>query len=77
MDSFSKSDLRRGGAILSQGAEWQSASYIGRACGCCRKNLEQPLASSREFYLIGRAYIEPQVCNHIENLLLQRNFIID
>ncbi len=77
MDSFSKSDLRRGGAILSQGADWQSASGIGSVCGYCRKNYEQPLTSSKEFYLIGKAYIEPQVCNHVENLLLQRNFIID
>ena len=77
MDSFSKSDLGRKRTILTQGADWQSAFGTGRVCDCRRKNFEQPLTSSKEFYLIGRAYNEPQVCNHVENLLLQRNFIID
>ena len=77
MDSFSRSNQKRQEIILSQGIEKSSGSFGTSVCGYCRKDDNQPLTSSKNFYMIGRAYNEPQFCNHVENLLLQRNFIID
>ena len=77
MDSFSRSNRKRQGAFLLQGVERPSARVGNSPCDCCRKDADQPLPSFNDLYLIGRAYSEPQCCNHIENFLLQRNFIID
>ena len=77
MDSHSWSNRKLQGAIIIQDDELSPGHLCRGICYCRQGHDFNPAPLTKNFYIIGRAYNEPRVCNHIENLLLQRNFIID
>ena len=77
MDSHSWSNRKLEGAIITQDDERAPGSLSHGICYCRHGNDMNPPPLTKNIYVIAKAYNEPRVCNHIENLLLQRNFIID
>ncbi len=77
MDSHSWSNRKLRGAIITQDDERSPTTLPQGICYCRQGHGFIPAPLSKNFYIIGRAYIEPGVCDHVEDLLLQRNFIID
>ena len=77
MDSHSWSNRKKQAAIISDNSEKLPQKLAQGGCLCRRGGRRLPPATTTHFYVIGKAYIEPQFCSHIENILLQRNFIID
>ncbi|MBT8355605.1 MAG: hypothetical protein KJO60_13845 [Desulfofustis sp.] len=77
MDSHSWSNRKSGGVIITQDDDRSANKLSHGICYCRQENGFIPATLTKDFYVIGRAYIEPRVCNNIEDLLMQRNFIID
>lgn len=77
MNSYSRSDLKLRGVILSEGTELKPQRGFCRNLRPSSRRFKQRINLSNRSYIIGRAYDEPLCGEHVENLLLQRNFIID
>ncbi len=77
MNSHSWSNRKKQASIFTDTAEKSVRKSAPGKCICRAGDHRLPPATPTQFYLIGKAYSEPQACCHIENLLLQRNFIID
>lgn len=77
MSRSSKRNEEDLGAILFQDAE-ADLHHKPHAFPSCKDTRIYPLRNiSGDSIMLGRAYNEPQGLNHIENILLQRDFIID
>ena len=77
MDRFSWSNRKLPAAMISEVNESLPGGQPHGICYCRRENDFTPAPLTGNFYMIGRAYNEPSACTTIEDLLLQRNFIID
>ena len=77
MDRYSWSNRKLPGAMIAPDNESMPGGLTHGICYCCQEMDVIPAPLTRNFYVIGRAYNEPCTLNMIEDLLLQRNFIID
>ncbi|MCG6929278.1 MAG: hypothetical protein LJE64_01875 [Desulfofustis sp.] len=76
MKGQSWSDKRKQGAILFH----PTNPAFADPPGVIPKSRALLLKADRRadaFLIVGRAYNEPQTSNHVEDILLQRDFIID
>ncbi len=76
MDGYSWSSRKQQGALLCQcGPPAKTSSGQRPLFGSDSRS--RGLVLSRQVLVIGKAYVEP-ICNvHVENVLLQRDYIID
>ena len=65
------------GVILGDGLEMSAPKGISQNLRSPARKIKYRIDISNRSYIIGRAYDEPLFCDHVENILLQRNFIID
>ncbi len=64
------------GAILAQNSQLSSQNSQENI-SIKNNDIHSSLTSAGNLFIISKAYIEPQIFTNIENLLLQRDFIID
>ena len=77
MDSRSRSDNRSQGAILfhhpTKAAQRKHKVFFPR--GTAQSYL--PVGYPHQFFIVSEAYQEPGNCDYIEDILMQRDYIID
>lgn len=77
MEGHSWNNWKIQGALIAQDID-KSPGRVGHSTSPrCKTGDVAPPVISKNIYIIGKAYDEPVFCDHIETLLLQRNFIID
>ena len=77
MGNHSWSNPKLPGTIVTQFNERSPGALCRGICYRRQEHNFDAAPLSENFYVIGRAYNEPQAGSCIEDLLLQRNFIID
>lgn len=77
MDNRSRRKRRCQGAVIfhrpSRDLHQQQGQFLARA----RQRDQLTRSFAHQFFVVGSAYQEPGGCDYIEDILLQRDYIID